>query len=728
MRALRALTALLFLFLAATITLAQTTGSVHGTITTSENEVAASTEVELVDLRRTTTSDAQGKYSFSNVPPGRHLLQANNPRFGSATMEIMVSGDTTIDVELDVAIHREEIVVSATGDPRAASELTQSVESVSGDELQARQQPTLGETLAQQPGVASTGFVPGASRPVIRGFGGDRIRVLEDGVGVGDASNVSQDHNVSVDPVNAESIEIVRGPSTLLYGSNAVGGVVNVIDDRVPTTAPGAALSGDIDLRGSSNGKERNGHLSLTGEQGPFAWQGNINKRTTDDYETPIGTLFNSDIDSASASLGASYIGSHGFFGLSYGGLDTNYGISEAGPDVQPDDVVRVDLRQRRWDLKSEVTPASGPISRVRFRAGRTNYRHFEVVNGEPETEFRNRFTEGRIEASHRDLGLFHGAFGVQYSNRDFRVDGEESLLPPTETSNRAIFLFEEAGRGVWRFQIGGRYEQQDVDVTSEDAPDRSFSGLSGSGGIVYVPNEHWTAALSVSHSARLPVAEELYFNGPHEATFQFQIGNPDLREERGNGIDLSFRKRTGRVTGEVSLFNQRFDGYIFENPTGDVEDDLRVFEFAQRDATFRGAEGHADITLLHADPNHLALELTADYVRATLGDGGGALPFIPPFRYGVGIRYQGQALHAFAEVRHANAQNRVADFEAPTPGYTMLNAAVGYRFILAETVHDVLLRGNNLTDELAYNHLNPLKEMVPLAGRDFSLSYRLTF
>lgn len=727
MRALRVSIALVFAFLA-TITLAQTSGSIRGTVTTNTKQPAASTDVQLVDLRRSTTTDAQGNYSFSNVPAGRHLLQANHARFGSATTEITVSGETTIDVELDVAIHREEIVVSATGDPRAASELAQSVESVSGDELQSRQQPTLGETLAQQPGVSSTGFVPGASRPVIRGFGGDRIRVLEDGVGVGDASNVSQDHNVSIDPVNAESIEIVRGPSTLLYGSNAVGGVVNVIDDRVPMSSPGTALSGVIDLRGTSNANERNGHLALTGGKGAFAWQGNINKRTTDDYDTPIGTLFNSDIDTTSASLGGSFIGSHGYFGLSYGGLDTNYGISEAGPGVEPDDIVRIDLRQRRWDLKGELTPESGPFSRVRFRAGRTNYRHFEIVNDEPETEFLNRFSEGRIEASHRDLGPFHGAVGVQYSNRDFRVEGEESLLPPTETTNHAIFAFEEAGRGVWRVQFGGRYEQQKVDVTSDELRDRSFSGLSGSGGIVFVPNEHWTAALSLSHSARLPVAEELYFDGPHEATFQFQIGNPDLREERGNGIDLSFRKRTGIVTGEVSLFTQRFDGYIYENPTGDVEDDLRVFEFAQRDATFRGAEGHADITLLHADPNHIALELTADYVRATLADGGGPLPFIPPFRYGAGIRYQGQSLHAFAELRHANAQNRVADFETTTPGYTMFNAAVGYRFFVADTVHDVLLRGNNLTDELAYNHLNPLKDAVPLAGRDFTLSYRMTF
>lgn len=724
MRAVRALVALFLLH--ALVAHAQTGGSVRGVVRTNTNEPAAGAEVQLVDLHRTATADANGNYSFTNVPAGRHLLVANHPRAGSSTSEINVSGDTTIDIVLDVAIHSEEIVVSATGDPRAASELTQAVESVSGEELQARQQPTLGETLAQQPGVTSTGFNPGSSRPVIRGFGGDRIRVLEDGVGVGDASNVSPDHNVSIDPVNAESIEIVRGPSTLLYGSNAVGGVVNVIDDRVPMSQPGTLISGVVDLRGSSNAGERNGHLSLSGGKGLFAWQGSVNKRRTGDYDTPIGTLFNSDIDAQSASVGGSVVTSRGYAGLSYTGYDTDYGVSEAGPGNEPDEIVRIDMRQRRWDAKGELHNL-GPFPRIRLRIGRTNYQHSEVVDGDAEATFRNKSNESRLEAQHRDWGLFRGAFGVQLSNRDFRVEGEESLLPPTDTRNFAAFIFEEASLGQWRYQLGARYERQNVDVTSEELRDRTFTGLSGSAGVVFVPNDDYTVALSVSRSARLPVAEELYYNGPHEATSQFQIGDPNLRRESGNGIDLALRKRTGRVTGEISLFMQRFDGYIFENPTGDIEDDLPVFVFAQRDATFRGAEGHADIDLLHRDPNHLVLELTADVVRASLS-GGGSLPFIPPARLGAGLRFQGQSWYALGEVRRALEQNRVAGFESITPGHTLVNAALGYRFIVANTVHDVMLRGNNLLDKLAFNHLNPLKDVVPLAGRDFTLAYRLSF
>ncbi|MEA2569052.1 MAG: iron complex outerrane recepter protein [Acidobacteriota bacterium] len=727
MRSVRALVAAL-LFFHAVIAFGQSTGTITGIVTSSTNTPAPSVVVELVDLHRTTTADANGKYTFNNVPSGHHLLQANSPRFGTGTTDVLVNGATTMNLALDLSVHHEEIVVSGSIDPRAASEVAQPISSLNGQELQSRQQPTLGETLAQEPGVASTGFVPGASRPVIRGFGGDRIRVLEDGVGVGDASNVSQDHNVTVDPANAESIEIVRGPATLLYGSNAVGGVVNIIDDRVPMTRITQALSGAAELRTTSNAGEKGGHLSLTGGSGAFAWQGNFSKRTTGDYETPIGKLFNSDIDTTSGSLGASFVGDHGFLGISYGGLDTNYGVSDAGPGVKPEETVRIDMRQRRWDLKGETAFDSGPLSRIRVRIGNTDYRHFEIAGGTPAIEFLNRSTEGRVEASHRDLGPLHGAFGVQYSTRDFKVEGEESLLPPTVTKSRSAFIFEEAGRGAWRLQFGGRYEHQDVTVTSDELPDRSFNGLSGSAGVVYVPNADYTASLSMSHSSRLPVAEELYFDGAHEATFQFEVGNPNLRKESGNGLDLSLRKRTGVVTGELSFFQQRFDGYIFQQATGAEEDGFRVFEFQQRNANFRGAEAHVDFALLHSDPNHLALEFTGDYVRATLANGGGSLPFIPPVRYGVGLRYQGAAIFALAEVRRANAQNHVADFETTTPGYTLVNAALGYRLFTGKVVHDLMLRGNNLTDELAYNHVNPIKDAVPMPGRDFTLSYRLTF
>jgi iron complex outermembrane receptor protein len=707
---------------------AQSTGTLTGKVTTGAGVAVGAAEVQLVDLHRTTSTDANGVYKFEGVPAGRHLVQVTSSRAGASVRQIDTAGPTTtLDLPIDLAVHREEIVVSAAGGPQVASEAAQPVDVVAGQDLQARLQPTLGETLAQEPGVSSTGFVPGSSRPIIRGFGGDRIRILEDGIGTGDASNVSQDHNVSIDPVNAQSIEIVRGPATLLYGSNAIGGIVNVLDDRIPTTSPGRAVSGTVDLRGSSNGNERNGALSLDGGTGMFAWHGNYGQRKTGDYDTPIGKLINSDIDTKNGSVGASLVGKSGYLGLAYSGYDTNYGVSDAGPGNEPDAIVRIDMRNRKWDLRSEVDGGDGFFSRYKLRFGHTSYNHSEIADGNADITFFNHYTEGRFEAMQHAFGSLTGSMGIQYSRRDFFTEGEETILPPTLTKNASAFIFEEAGKGMWRLQFGGRYEHQDVNVTSDELPDRTFNNLSGSLAAVYVPNVDYSASLSLSHSVRAPVAEELYFNGAHEATFQFEVGDPNLKKENSDGLDLSLHKRTGTVTGTVSVYRTKFDGYIFQNPTGEIEDDFPVFVFSQQDAEFYGAEGHADISLYHSDPNHLALELTGDYVHAEL-TGGGPLPFIPPIHFGVGLRYQGQSLFLLAEARHAAKQDRFAEFETETGGYTLLNAAIGYRFFFGNTVSDVMLRGNNLTDKLARNHVNPLKDFVPLPGRDLSVSYKLTF
>lgn len=703
--------------------------TLSGVVRTANQMPVSGAEVKIVDVRRTTVTSAEGTYSFDGVPEGRHVLQVTSTRFGSSVREVTsAAAPMTVDFVLDVAVHEEAITVTAATDPRAASEVYQPVDVVSGEELQQKQRATLGETLAEQPGVSSTGFVAGASRPVIRGLGGDRIRILEDGIGVGDASNVSQDHNVSVDPANAQSIEIVRGAATLLYGSNAVGGVVNVIDDRIPIEKVDRLVSGTVEARGASAADERNATIALDGGANALAWHANFTGRSTGDVDTPAGRLFNSDIDSKSGAIGASWIGPNAFLGLGYSGYDTNYGVSDAGPGAEPEEVVRIDMSQRRWDLKSELTPGTGPFSRIRVRAGRTDYEHSEIVNGDPESTFLNDFTEGRVEAAHRALGWFTGSFGAQYSSRDFSVVGEESLLPPTQTRNTALFAFEEMQRGAWSLQAGARYESQKVDVSSDELPNREFDGLSGSVGVIWTPGSAMSIALTASHSARLPVAEELYFNGAHEATFQFEIGDPDLDRETGNGLELALRKHGDRFGGEVSVFATNFDGYIYQRPTGEEEDGFPVFEFSQADAEFRGAEVHGDFTVLHADPHHLTLEVMGDYVRAQLRDTNEPLPFIPPVRYGIGLRYQGAALMANAEVRRTSDQNRVANFETETEGYTLVNASIGYRLFVGQTVHDVLLRGTNLTDELARNHLNPLKDVVPLPGRDFALSYRVTF
>jgi iron complex outermembrane receptor protein len=748
--------------LVASSLLAQATATVSGTVKTSEGLPVTDAVVTLVEARRSVAVGADGSFRFENVRPGHYHLRAESRRVGAALGEANIAAgtDRSVEIVLDPAIHSEEIVVTAGPDSRRESEVYQPVTVVREDEIARQLQPTIGETLNEEPGVSSTYFGPGASRPIIRGLGGDRIRILSEGLGTSDASNISPDHAVTVDPSSAQQIEIVRGPATLLYGSNAVGGVVNVIDDRVPNRVPTEALTGHVDLRGGTVSDERTGSLGLDGGAGRLAWHLDFTKRDTGDYEIPgpaehhhegeepeeeeehTGVLENSSLESQNGTIGASFVGDRGFFGVSFNRFETNYGVpghghhhEETGPlsgrrvralQEEEEVFVRIDMEQSRFDVKGELTDL-GIFRNVRLRLGSTDYEHVELEGDEVGTRFTNDGFEGRLEATHQPLARLRGSIGLQVTDSDFAAIGEEAFIPATTTKSRAAFVFEEIPGERLDFQFGARYENQDITVREDELPDSSFDGISASLGTIYRPAEGFAIAASLARATRLPTATELYANGPHTATGQFEIGDVNLDEETSLGLDVSFRKTAGRLRGQINLFNSSFDGYIFDAPTGEEEDGLPVFRYVQADATFRGIEidGHAEIW--HSGSNHLELEAGADYVRAEL-DEGGNLPRIPPLRTSIGLRFEGGAFSATAEVRRYSEQDDVAEYEEATEGYTLVNATLGYRFFAANTVHDLLLRGTNLTDELARQHTSPLKERAPLPGRDFTLAYRVTF
>lgn len=716
-----------FILLSKSTPCAEPLGTIAGSVVSNRNDPASGASVTLVELRRRTTADEKGAFRFERVPPGKYLIEVLSPRFGSALVPVTLKpGETAeLTIPLDLTVHTEEVVVSASLDARSSLDVARPVTVLDSSELQSRMQPTIGETLAQEPGVSATSYSPGASRPVIRGFGGDRIRVLENGIGVGDASNVSEDHAVTTDPLGAEKIEIVRGPSTLLYGSNAGGGVVNVTDGRVPDHVPDRFASGSVDLRYGSNAEEKSGALSVRGGAKAFGWQIGGIKRKTEDFETPDGVLENSDLDTKSGTAGASWIAERGFVGLAYSRFETNYGIPTP-------EGVRIDMEQRRWDLGGELYLPSGFLRSVRVRAGKTDYEHTEIESsGAPGTQFLNDGWEGRVEVPHRQAGPFQGAFGVQYSNRDLEAIGDEAFVPPTATRTGALFLFEQIGSGKVVFEAGARVENQDTSAAG-GLPGRSFNALSASGGVLWKPDDDHVLALTLSRSERNPTAEELYANGPHLATFQFVIGDPDLGQEAGLGLDITLKKRKGFLSGEVSLFANRFSDFILLAPTGNVVDVdgelLPEFAYLQADSEFRGVDAHVDLDILHKDPHHLTIELIADYVRAEVRDGGEPLPRIPPLHAGVGVKYQGSQFWGLVEARRTSRQDRVAEFETTTGGYTWLNASVGLRLFAGSTVHDLVLRGTNMTDRLARNHVSPLKDEVPLQGRDVALAYKLAF
>jgi iron complex outermembrane receptor protein len=707
---------------------AQTTpaaaGIIEGRVTTSDGGVVEDAEILVAELRRRTRAGADGAFRFEGIPAGTYLLEAVSARYGNAVDRVTVPprGSVQVELVLDLTVHRDEILVTASPDVRSRYEVAQPTSVMSREELQERVQPTLGETLSNEPGVTSTFFGQGASRPVIRGLGGDRIRVLDSGVGAGDASTTSPDHAVSIDPLSAERIEVLRGPATLLYGSSAVGGVVNVIDNRIPDELPGEALGGTFELRGGTVADERGGFGQLGGGLGPFAWHVDFLKRETDDYEVPGASVPNSATETESGALGFSYIGDNGFLGLSTSALDTLYGIPGGEEDLS------IDLEQRRYDLRGSVTRPLGIFRGLNVRFGVTDYEHRELEGTEIGTRFLNESWEGRVELLQNAMGPLSGSLGFQALSRDFEAIGDEAFVPPTQTESWAVFAFEELERGPWRFQLGGRYENQDVTAEIGGTNHRSLSGLSGSLGVVWQADEDYSVGVSLARSTKLPNAEELFSNGPHLATRAFEIGDPDLKEETSLGVDVTLRKSNGPLTGELTFFSNRFDDYIFESATGEEEDGLDVFRYVQRDTEFQGAELAGVWELFHGEPDHLDLEFGADFVRAELRDSGQPLPRIPPRRYRLGLHYRGDRLTGRIEGVRAEEQDRVSRFETPTEGYTLLNASVGYRFLTNIAVYDLLLRGTNLTDEEARSHVSFLKDFVPFPGRDVSLSLRVTF
>lgn len=732
---------------------AQAGGVIEGRVVSSTGEPAQDATVTLINVRRRSPVDAAGTFSFGQLPPGDYLIEARSPRYGIVTERIRLAAGETArrDLVLDLLFHAEPITVTTAPGARGLDEVAQPVQVIGGRELAAQREPTLGETLAGEPGVSSTYFGPGASRPVIRGLGGDRVRILEGGIGSGDASSTSPDHAISHDPLSTERIEIVRGPGTLLYGSSAIGGVVNVIDDRIPRYALETPLTGTVELRGGTVADERSGAASLSGGLGALAWHLGGLARETDDYAIPgfaeeahedeeqegvRGLLANSAIETRNLSGGVSVVGQAGFLGVAFTRFDDTYGIpghghepEELAPAQGEEEVVTIDLDQRRFDLEGELNRPVGAFSGLRLRLGTADYEHVELEGAETGTVFTNEAWEARLEAPHRPWGDLTGALGLQLSGRDFVAIGEEAFVPPTDTDVWAVFAFEELTAGSARLQAGLRFERQKIAAVPEaGAVERTLDGISASAGVVWSPAPAWSVSGSLARAVKLPNAEELFSNGPHLATNAFEIGDPDLDNETSVGIDLGIGRTEGRVTGELSFFLNRFSDFIFERRTGEIEDGLDVFRYTQDDARFTGAEAHVDVELLHDEPHHVALELIGDYVRAELVDEDEPLPRIPPVRLGVGIHYQGDALWGRVETRRVTEQDRVAPLEEPTEGYTFLNATLGYRFFSGGLVHDLILRGSNLTDAEARNHVSFLKDVAPLPGRDLSLAYRLSF
>lgn len=650
------------------------------------------------------------------------------------------------------------VVVQASSLELGADEMTTPATVLEGEELRARSAATLGETLEGQAGTTATHFGAGASRPVIRGMDGPRVRVLSHGSEVMDASTISQDHAVTVEPLLARQIEVLRGPSGLAYGGGAIGGVVNVLDDKIPTRVPARGVEGHVELRAGSAAREGAGAFSVTAGSGNFAIHAEGLKRDANDYRVGSGwsggsKVEGSDNQTQTGSLGVSWIGDRGYLGLAYTGQRNAYGLPGHSHDFEDchthgnhlhcgthshDDeedeheheeehghgVPRVDLRSDRWDLRGEYLDPFAGFSRVRFSAGLTDYRHDEKEGGEVATRFRNKAKDGRLELQHQPLAGWRGVLGLQSSVRDFSALGEEAYVQPTITRRHALFLLEEKRIGDWRLEGALRHEWQDIEVEGA-LPDRSHRGTSISLGANWRFAPQYSLGLSLTRAQRLPTAEELYADGLHMASATYERGNSELQRETSRNIDLSLRKTAGETTFSVSVYHNRITDYIYAN-TLDELNGLQLIEYAQGDAVFTGMEA----SLRQQLGRNVGLTLFGDYVRGRLErQGGENLPRIPAARLGTRLDARwGEHWRGEAELYRVARQDRVASYESETPGYNMLNLRLSYGTKLNGLPAEFYLKGENLTDQLAYAHTSFIKNVAPLAGRNIILGMRVSF
>ncbi|WP_030538233.1 TonB-dependent receptor [Sphingobium sp. DC-2] len=683
---------------------------------------------------------------------------------------------------------RADIVVTAII-PRRQGDILSGTSVISGEQLTRELRPTIGETLARQPGVSATSFGPNASRPVLRGFQGERVRILTDGIGSFDVSNTSVDHAVAINPLTADRIEVLRGPSALLYGSSAIGGVVNVIDSRIPRRVPDEPVHIDGIATYGSAADERTvaGELEVPVAAGLVAhFDGSYTK--TDDLRTggyilaaPLrriaaasddeeiredgrqrGKLPNTAAETWEVAGGFAYIGDRGNLGISVSHSENRYGVPSRFDVTDADDHdhghdhdeeghdheeghghedVTLNMRQTRADLRGEVAVNGGFLDSIRLRAGWATYQHQEIEpTGEVGTTFRNQSMESRLEFVQSRRGGWDGATGVQYFTRRFSADGEEKFLPKNETEQLGVFTLQSVDLGDTRLEAGARFEKSwlrsdpdaDLFITGQR---RSFDAFSASAGASQQIVPGWRLGLNVARTERAPSAEELFARGNHAGTQAFELGDPSFGLEKSWGVEGSLRGEGPGYSLSLSAYHNWFKGFIYDAladdsacmaANGGKPLEFPCYQYAQSDARYLGFEAEASVKLGRIGGYAVNLDGMADYVRATITGSGPAVR-IPPLRLLGGVELQDDRLSWRAEVEHSFAQRRIAETETPTDGFTLVNASVSFKPFKDNSRTAISLSANNIFDVEARRHASVLKDFAPLAGRDIRVTARLS-
>jgi iron complex outermembrane recepter protein len=619
----------------------------------------------------------------------------------------------------------EEIVVTATPLRSHPLETAQPVTVMSGDNLRRQVSASLGETLSSAPGVTASNYGPVASRPIIRGLGGYRVQMLDDGLASMDASNLSDDHAVSLEPSLARQIEILRGPAALLYGSGGAGGVVNVVSNRLPERRTAETVLGTLELRGDSAQQERSAVAEIIANTGQFSLHADGFARSTQEVDTPNFTVANSASDSWGTGASGTWFGDSGFLGVSLSRFDTEYGLPT-------EEQAFIAMKQTRVDLKSRLEFTDKFFTALTVRGGLNDYTHTEFEEpGVPGTLFNNRQIESRVTLDRIVPGGPRGTLGVQYGHQNFDAIGEEAFVPASVTKTVGVFALDERDYGQITVQAGGRFDHQRIIPASGSAlVDYGADAVSLSLGGLWRFTAQDALALNLTRTQRHPQSTELYADGVHGALQRIEVGADDIHKETGYTIDLALRRVATGVHWNVGVFLNRYRDYIFVTTTGefDAEEGLPIYRYQQQNARLYGLEVEIASPIAAVTTGQLQARLFGDTLRGKLSHGGGNLPALPAYRLGLGLDYDLHGWHIGAETIHTGAQQRIGGAELPTAGFTLVSLDVSRRLKLAQRDLLVFLRGSNLLNKEARLHASPLKEIVPLAGRSARLGIRLEF
>lgn len=757
---------------------AQDTGSVTGTVTLeSTGDPVHGAVVLLIGLGRFTTTDGEGRFVIGDVPAGSYQLLVEREHLTAERQDVTVEPGSTADISVTLAlspIHEQVTVTTSARGESTALEQFNAVTTLDSFELAKDMHGNIGQALENEAGVSKRSFGPAASRPIIRGFDGDRVLIMQDGTRTGDLSSQSADHNVTIDPASLERIEIIKGPATLLYGSNAVGGVVNTISpqDTFRRSQP-QGMRGQIIADGGTANSQLGGNANVRYGNGDWMIWGGGGSRRTENYSTPEGNVENSGSDLTNGSIGAGFYGERAFFSLGYGVEDGRFGVpgagefhgheeeghEEEGHEEEGEEEFFIDNDQRRQNVRFDfgLQNLSNTLldgARVIFQRIDWNHDEIEIDEGVESvgTAFTNDIYLLRAEFEQNKTSNLTGRFGIWYKNRDYLVEGEEALAPPTTQNAFAGFAYEELTLGpATTLSFGGRLEYNEFDPAmrqegeghegegegeeedeghghEEEPPDslpRSFTGFSGAVGLRYDFARSAAFVGNVTSSYRAPALEELYNFGPHVGNLAFEIGDPNLERERINGVDLGLKGQARGVDADFNFFYYDISNYVFPAFEDEILDGLRLAEFRQSDARFVGFDAQTNFRVM----DYLWLKAAFSYVDARLTEIDEDVPRTPPFHGRVEFEIPYENFTVTPELVWSAEQDDIfSTGETPTDGYTVLNLKAQYVLARTHQAHIFAVNAYNLTDELYRLHTNFIKDFAPEIGRGIKFTYSLRF